>query len=126
MYVFTDGDPYGYFNIYRTLKVGSGNAAHLNEFFCVPQARFLGVTPDDIVEYKLPTHPLKDVDRKRAHDAMRNDPFIRHHKPWQEAIGRMLQMGVRVEQQALAKHGLEFVAREYLPRKLRQTDQFLP
>jgi len=27
VYVFTDGDPYGYFSIYRTLKVGSGNAA---------------------------------------------------------------------------------------------------
>lgn len=126
VYVFTDGDPYGYFNIYRTLKVGSGNAAHLNEFFCVPAARFLGVTPEDILEYRLPTHPLKDVDRKRAHDAMKNDPFIRHHKPWQEAMKKMLAMGVRVEQQALAKHGLEFVARTYLPRKLRQVDGFLP
>ena len=36
VYVFVDGDPYGYSNIYRTLKVGSGNAAHMNEFFCVP------------------------------------------------------------------------------------------
>jgi len=126
VYVFTDGDPYGYFNIYRTLKVGSGNAAHLNEFFCVPQARFLGVTPDDIIEYKLPTHPLKDVDRKRAADAMKNDPFILHHKPWRAAMERMLKMGVRVEQQALAKHGLEYVASEYLPRKLKQVDQFLP
>ena len=27
VYVFVDGDPYGYSNIYRTLKVGSGNAA---------------------------------------------------------------------------------------------------
>jgi DNA topoisomerase-6 subunit A len=126
VYVFTDGDPYGYFNIYRTLKVGSGNAAHLNEFFCVPQAQFLGVTPEDIVEYKLPTHALKDVDRKRAHDALRNDPFIRHHAPWQQAIAKMLEMGVRVEQQALAKHGLEFVARQYLPRKLKQTHKFLP
>ena len=126
VYVFTDGDPYGYFNIYRTLKVGSGNAAHLNEYFCVPQARFLGVTPYDILEYKLPTHPLKDVDKKRAQDAMRNDPFIKHHKPWQDAMNKMLSMGVRVEQQALAKHGLEFVAQEYLPRKLKQIDQFLP
>ncbi|MHC4104450.1 MAG: DNA topoisomerase IV subunit A, partial [Planctomycetota bacterium] len=25
VYAFVDGDPYGYFNIYRTLKVGSGN-----------------------------------------------------------------------------------------------------
>ncbi|HUT01559.1 MAG TPA: DNA topoisomerase IV subunit A [Phycisphaerae bacterium] len=126
VYVFTDGDPYGYLNIYRTLKVGSGNAAHLNEFFCVPKARFLGVTPDDIVEYQLPTHPLKEVDKKRALDAMRNDPFIQHHKPWQQAIERMLDMGVRVEQQALAKHGLEFVANTYLPRKLKQVDAFLP
>ncbi|MCE5280457.1 MAG: DNA topoisomerase IV subunit A [Planctomycetaceae bacterium] len=126
VYVFTDGDPYGYFNIYRTLKVGSGNAAHLNEFFCVPQARFLGVTPDDITEYKLPTHPLKDVDIKRAKDAMKNDPFIVHHKPWQRAMEHMLKMGVRVEQQALAKHGLEFVAKTYLPKKLKEIDKFLP
>ena len=126
VYVFTDGDPYGYFNIYRTLKVGSGNAAHLNEFFCVPRARFLGVTPDDIVEYDLPTHALKDVDRKRASDALKNDPFIRHHKTWQKSIHQMLKMGVRVEQQALAKHGLEFVAKTYLPRKLKETGRFLP
>ncbi len=126
VYVFTDGDPYGYFNIYRTLKVGSGNAAHLNEFFCVPRARFIGVTPEDIVEYKLPTHPLKDVDIKRARDAMSNDPFIAHHTEWQKAIKKMLSMGVRVEQQALAKHGLAFVAKTYLPKKLRRTKIFLP
>ncbi len=126
VYVFTDGDPYGYFNIYRTLKVGSGNAAHLNEYFCVPTARFLGVTPEDIVEYKLPTHPLKEVDKKRAMDAMKNDPFIRHYKAWQDAVNKMLKMGVRVEQQALAKHGLEYVARTYLPRKLKQVSKFLP
>jgi len=126
VYVFTDGDPYGYLNIYRTLKVGSGNAAHLNEFFCVPQARFLGVTPDDIVEYQLPTHPLKEVDKKRATDAMKNDPFIRHYRSWQKAIEKMLDMGVRVEQQALAKHGLEFVANTYLPQKLGNVEAFLP
>ena len=126
VYVFTDGDPYGYFNIYRTLKVGSGNAAHLNEHFCVPKARFLGVTPTDIAEYELPTHPLKDVDKKRAGDAMKNDPFIRHHPEWQNAVKKMLEMGVRVEQQALAKHGLAFVAKTYLPNKLKQVKSFLP
>ena len=126
VYVFTDGDPYGYFNIYRTLKVGSGNAAHLNEYFCVPQARFLGVTPEDIKEYSLPTHPLKEVDKKRANDALRNDPFIQHYKAWQGAVEKMLTMGVRVEQQALAKHGLAFVAQNYLPKKLKHISAFLP
>jgi len=126
VYAFVDGDPYGYFNIYRTLKVGSGNAAHLNRFFCVPSVRFLGVTPQDIIAYKLPTHPLKDVDIKRAKDALRNDPFVKHHKPWQKAIKQMLKMGVRVEQQAFAKHGLGFVVNKYLPSKLRNPSNFLP
>jgi DNA topoisomerase-6 subunit A len=126
VYVFVDGDPYGITNIYRTLKVGSGNAAHLNEFFCVPQARFLGITPKDIVDYKLPTHPLKDVDVKRAKDAIKNDPFIRHYKEWVNAIEHLLQMGVRAEQQALAKHGLNYVIDTYLPQKLAHPERFLP
>jgi DNA topoisomerase-6 subunit A len=126
VYVFVDGDPYGISNIYRTLKVGSGNAAHLNEFFCVPRARFLGITPQDIMTYKLPTHPLKDVDVKRAKDALKNDPFILHHKPWQRALEQLIEMGVRAEQQALAKHGLNYVMDEYLPKKLKHPEQFLP
>jgi DNA topoisomerase-6 subunit A len=126
VYVFVDGDPYGITNIYRTLKVGSGNAAHLNEFFCVPQARFLGITPRDIIDYKLPTHPLKDVDIKRARDAIKNDPFIRHYKDWIQAIEYLLEMGVRAEQQALAKHGLNYVIDTYLPEKLAHPERFLP
>ncbi len=126
VYAFVDGDPYGYFNIYRTLKVGSGNAAHMNRFFCVPSVSFLGVTPQDIIDYKLPTHPLKEVDIKRAKDALKNDPFVKHHKPWQKAINHMLKMGVRVEQQAFAKHGLDFVVNKYLPLKLKNVSKFLP
>lgn len=126
VYSFVDCDPYGISNIYRTLKVGSGNAAHINQFFCVPQARFLGVTPEDIKEYKLPTHPLKDVDIKRAKDALKNDPFFQTHRPWRKAIELMLKMGVRAEQQALAKWGLNYVIDEYLPAKLSNTEAFLP
>lgn len=126
VYVFVDGDPYGFSNIYRTLKVGSGNAAHLNEFFCVPQARFLGITPQDIITYKLPTHPLKEVDIKRARDALKNDPFILHHKAWQNALSQLIEMGVRAEQQALAKHGLNYVIETYLPEKLKKPERFLP
>ena len=124
--MFVDGDPYGISNIYRTLKVGSGNAAHLNAYFCVPQARFLGITPQDVITYKLPTHPLKEVDVKRAKDALKNDPFILHHKPWQRALEQMLKMGVRAEQQALAKHGLNYVIDSYLPEKLSNPSAFLP
>ena len=126
VYAFVDCDPYGISNIYRTLKVGSGNAAHINQFFCVPQARFLGVTPEDITAYDLPTHPLKDVDIKRAKDAIKNDPFFQEHKSWTKAMNQLLKMGVRAEQQALAKWGLNYVIEEYLPRKLAEPDKFLP
>jgi DNA topoisomerase-6 subunit A len=124
---FTDGDPYGYCNIYRTLKAGSGQAAHINRYFCVPQIQFLGVTPQDIIDYKLEdaAHPLEDVDIKRAKDALKNDPFIQHHKAWQNALNQMLKMGVRIEQQAFAKYGLNFVLDTYLPEKLKKKD-FLP
>jgi DNA topoisomerase-6 subunit A len=126
VYVFTDGDPYGYGNIYRTMKVGSGNAAAVNEYFCVPRAHLIGVTPQDIIDYDLPTHPLGDKDRKRALDAIKNDPFIQQHKPWIKALRQMLEMGVRVEQQAFAARGLNYVMDTYLPDKLKAPEKMLP
>jgi DNA topoisomerase-6 subunit A len=128
VFCFVDCDPYGIANIYRTLKVGSGNAAHINRFFCVPKARFLGVTPQDIIDFKLQdaTHELQKVDIKRAQDAIKNDPFFKSHLPWKKALTQMLKMGVRAEQQALAKWGLNFVIEEYLPRKLKDKKSFLP
>src|SRR3989344_4007746 len=126
VYAFCDGDMYAFFNIYRTLKVGSGNAAHLSEYFCVPKARYLGITPQDIIDYKLPTHNLKDVDIKRGKDAIRNDPFVHQHKEWEKAIQLQLKMGVRAEQQALAKWGLNYVIEKYLPEKLKNDKTWLP
>ena len=126
VFAFVDCDPYGFSNIYRTLKVGSGNAAHISQFFSVPQTRYLGVTPQDIIDYELPTHPLLDVDIKRAKDALKNDPFFKAHKPWKKAIEQLISMGVRAEQQSLAMWGLNYVMDEYLPAKLRRVKDFLP
>jgi len=128
VYCFVDCDPYGFTNIYRTLKAGSGNAAHVNRFLCVPRARFLGVTPQDIIDFRLQdaTHPLAATDVKRAKDALQNDPFIAAHPEWIAAIKQLLDMRVRAEQQALAKWGLNYVIEEYLPRKLADVSRFLP
>ena len=128
VYAFVDCDPYGICNIYRTLKVGSGAAAHVNRRFCVPNAKFLGVTPQDIIDFELEdaTHPLLPVDIKRAKDALKNDPFFKAQPKWKKAIRQMLKMGVRAEQQAFAKWGLNFVLEEYLPRKLKNPRGFLP
>ena len=78
------------------------------------------------MDYKLPTHPLKDVDVKRAKDALKNDPFFHIHKSWARAMEMLLKMEVRAEQQALAKWGLNYVLDEYMPRKLKDPSKFLP
>lgn len=128
VYAFVDCDPYGICNIYRTLKVGSGLSVHVNRDFSVPTARFMGVTPQDIIDFKLEdaTHPLQVVDVKRAKDALKNDPFFQSYPKWQKALKQMLNMGVRAEQQAFAKWGLNFVIEEYLPAKLKKAKEFLP
>ncbi|MBU2634374.1 MAG: DNA topoisomerase IV subunit A [Nanoarchaeota archaeon] len=126
VYVFTDGDPYGWMNIYRTLKVGSGNAAHLNQYFCVPQSKFIGITAQDIIDYDLPTHPLKEIDIKRIKDAIKNDPFVHSNNEWKKALNDLLKLKKRAEQQALAKYGLNYVVEKYLPDKLKNQKTWLP
>jgi DNA topoisomerase-6 subunit A len=39
---------------------------------------------------------------------------------------QLISMGVRAEQQALAKHGLNYVIDSYLPEKLAHPELFLP
>ncbi|ABR54654.1 DNA topoisomerase (ATP-hydrolyzing) [Methanococcus vannielii SB] len=124
--VFTDGDPYGYLNIYRTLKVGSGKAVHLADKLAIPDARLIGVTPQDILDYDLPTHPLKDHDIKRLKDGLKNDDFVRSFPEWQKALNQMADGKVRAEQQSLAKYGLKYVVEEYLPTKVEDQSTWLP
>ena len=45
------------------------------------------------------------------------------HPEWIAAIKQLLEMGVRAEQQALAKWGLNYVIDEYLPKKARQRER---
>jgi DNA topoisomerase-6 subunit A len=42
------------------------------------------------------------------------------------ALEDMIQMGVRVEQQAFAARGLNYVLETYLPEKLRSPAKMLP
>ena len=90
------------------------------------QARFLGVTPQDILDYKLPTHPLKEVDIKKIKDVLKNDPFCHHSKEWQKALELMAKLGKRAEQQAFSAHNLSYVMDVYLPEKLKNPKSWLP
>lgn len=52
------------------------------------------------------THPLLKTDIKRDQEAIHNDPFFASDPEWIAAIEQLLSMGVRAEQQALAKWSL--------------------
>ena len=128
VYVFTDGDPWGYY-IYSVLKSGSMSLAFQSDRLATPDAKLIGMTMEDIEEYGLEhvTEGLKGKakdnggptkDYKRIHDVM--DYEWMQNEQWQKQLQLMLDKGVRVEQQALAANSLEFVANEYLPEKIEE------
>jgi len=120
----TDGDPYGWY-IYSVIKQGSMALAAHSSFMACPDAKYVGMTLDDIETYELQnvTERMKDGDLKRAKEMM-DYPWFQN-KDWQHQLKKALKEKVRIEQQALANKSLEFVATEYLPTKIKKKD-FLP
>jgi len=51
---------------------------------------------------------------------------VKEHKEWKKALELLQKKGERVEQQALAAHGLNYVIEKYLPQKLKDVKKFLP
>lgn len=124
IYVFTDGDPYGYY-IYNVIKCGSINLAYLSERLATPDCKFIGMTMSDVDNYGLEkvTEKLKPQDEKRIKEELSYPWF--NSEEWQRELKSMLKKKVRIEQQALAYKSLSFVADEYLPTKIDSRD-FLP
>jgi len=113
--VFTDGDPWSY-RIYGSVAYGSIKSAHLSEYLATPAADFVGIRPEDIVEYDLPTDPLSDSDINALESEL-DDPRFQTDF-WEEQIELQLDIGKKSEQQSLASRGLDFVTDTYLPERL--------
>ncbi|MEF8814360.1 MAG: DNA topoisomerase IV subunit A [Halovenus sp.] len=117
--VFTDGDPWSY-RIYGSVAYGSIKSAHLSQYLATPQADFVGIRPQDIVEYDLPTDPLSDSD-ENALESELDDPRFQTEF-WEEQIELQLDIEKKSEQQSLASRGLDFVTETYLPERLAEMD----
>ncbi|MGQ9507215.1 MAG: DNA topoisomerase IV subunit A [Candidatus Bathycorpusculaceae bacterium] len=116
VYIFTDGDPWG-MHIAMVIISGSANAAHLREL-TTPDAKWSGVWATDIVNYKLPTDPLDEVDMKRLYE-LQKDP--RYKDPlWQREIKTFMKIRKKAEQEAFSRYGLTYIVDEYLPEKLEE------
>ncbi|WP_458204810.1 DNA topoisomerase IV subunit A [Haladaptatus sp. NG-SE-30] len=115
--VFTDGDPWSY-RIYGSVAYGSIKSAHLSDYLATPDAQFIGIQPEDIVEYDLPTDPLSDSDRNALESELEDPRYQTDY--WREQIELQLDIEKKSEQQALASHGLDFVTDTYLPDRLSE------
>lgn len=115
VYICNDGDPWG-FHIAMVIISGSAKLAHVNHDLATPDAKFLGVTASDIINYDLPTDKLKDIDVSRLKE-LSGDPRYRG-KFWQTEIKKMLKLGKKAEQQSFSKYGLEYIVDTYLPNKI--------
>jgi DNA topoisomerase-6 subunit A len=113
--VFTDGDPWSY-RIFGSVSYGSIKSAHLSEYLATPDAQFIGIQPEDIVEYDLPTDPLSDNDINALENELTDPRFQTEY--WKEQIELQLDIEKKAEQQSLASRGLDFVTDTYLPERL--------
>jgi len=118
VYIFTDGDPWG-MHIAMVIISGSANAAHLRELN-TPDAKWSGVWATDIVNYKLPTDPLDEVDMKRLYE-LQKDPRYKEDPLWQREIKTFMKIRKKAEQEAFSRYGLTYIVDEYLPAKLEET-----
>ena len=115
VYIFTDGDPWG-MHIAMVIISGSANAAHLRDLN-TPDAIWGGVWATDIVDYKLPSDPLTDLDVKRLNE-LEKDPRYAGDL-WKREIDTFRKIRKKSEQEAFSRYGLTYIVDEYLPKKLK-------
>jgi DNA topoisomerase-6 subunit A len=120
VYIFTDGDPWG-MHIAMVIISGSANAAHLRDLN-TPDAKWFGVWASDIVEYKLPSDKLTELDIKRLHE-LKKDPRY-EGKIWSREIETFMRIKKKAEQEAFSRYGLTYIVDEYLPAKLEMADSY--
>jgi DNA topoisomerase-6 subunit A len=122
IFVLTDFDPYGWY-IYSVLKFGSISLAHISERLAIPEAKFLGLTADDIENYDLKKHLIKfeEVDFKRL-DQIANYDWFKNSKEWQRQFKMMKTMKSKAELAALSSKGITFISEKYIPDKIKNKD----
>jgi len=115
VYIFTDADPWG-MHIAMVIISGSANAAHLRDL-TTPDAKWAGVWASDIMNYKLPSDRLKDLDLKRLRELMK-DPRYKEDL-WQREIDTFMKNQRKCELEAFSRYGLTHIVDKYLPQRLK-------
>ncbi len=112
-----DGDAYGV-DILCNYRYGSVKMAFENLHMTVPEIKWLGITPEDIAEFKLQGTYFKDSEMARF-ESVKKRAYMLDGNPWLGQIERLQKQGVKVEIQALCDYAPDFLAKMYLPYKIR-------
>lgn len=121
VYVLTDLDAYGLY-IYSVIKHGSISLSHVSDRLGTPNAKFLGLTMDDIDRFGLKNFTIKaeDVDIKRAQEMLKYEWF--KDPKWQRLLKSLIERKIKAELESLSGRGLKFMAETYLPQKIKEKD----
>ncbi len=122
VYVLCDADPWGAY-IYSVIKQGSINLSFLSDRLGTPEAKFIGLTTQDVKKFDIPknvTIKLNQGDIKRTNEMLKYVWF--KPKDWQEELNHMLNVGYKLELEALSAKGIRFISEKYLPQKIRDKD----
>ena len=122
IYVLTDQDIWGIY-IYSVLKYGSISLSHMTESLVIPGARYLGLTPEDVIKYDLKKHLIKfeNVDIKRLEEVAKY-PWFKDDPQWQKQFKIMRELKGKVELAALTSKGIAFISEKYVPEKIKNKD----
>jgi len=118
VYIFSDADPWG-MHIAMVIISGSANAAHLREL-TTPDAKWAGVWASDIINYKLPSDKLTNLDIKRLHE-LEKDPRYKEEL-WQREIDVFMKIQKKCELEAFSRYGLTHIVDKYLPERLKEVE----
>ncbi len=122
IYVLTDNDPWGIY-IYSVIKYGSISLAHMSEGLAISGVKFLGVTCDDVEDYKLERHYITLTDQDIARlKQMQEYEWFKDNPAWQRQFKMMLKAKAKVEIQSLSARGITFISDTYLPEKIKKAE----
>jgi DNA topoisomerase-6 subunit A len=121
VYVLTDLDAYGLY-IYSVIKYGSISLAHISDRLGTSNAKFLGLTMDDIDKFGLKNFTIKatEADIKRAKELLNYEWF--KDQKWQSLIKSMIERKIKAELEALSARGIRFISETYIPQKIKNQE----
>ena len=121
-----DADVYG-FEIMRVYTVGSKALSFEARTLAVPNIKWLGLLPTDLMEdsgFGIPKSAfikMSQSDVKKARKLL-DEEFVLKRPKWREQLQVLLDIGIKAEIQALTARDPQFITNHYLPEKIERGD----